>query len=294
MKTEPLRCSPEYVAQVIAEDMVDLFLNAEFEVSQFPVSATILIDSLPQDTLLRITTYLYENVYRLSIPLGFFLLFLMPRKIPEDRKKSIFKEVVDRLCHIRKDFSLRKTVEVKELNHDLPDAWEEIEVDNYRKILFLAENLNELRVPIYRGLGFDLVFWNGFLYRAYNLGTLRKPEWIYFKVKVKKQPKLNVFGHVREAEKVERVWVSEDFSLEKIFKSLGREQGRAENLKSLEDKIEYVLSQWEAFFELKIDKVFVVPTHSESASFPKEDRQIIERLKSGTKKYITRLLGANP
>ena len=283
-------CSPEHVAEVIAEDMVDLFLNAEFEVSQFPVSATILIDSLPQDTLLNIATYLYENIYRLSIPLGFFLLFLMPRKIPEDRKKSIFKEVTERLCNIRKDFSLRKTVEVKELNHDLPDAWEEIEVDDYRRILFLIENLNELRVPIYRGLGFDLFLWDNFLYRAYNFGTLRKPEWIYFRVKVKKQPRLNVFGHVREAEKVERVWVFENFSPEKIFKSLEREQGMAENLKSLEDKIKFVLARWEEFFGINIDKGFVAPTRSESASFPKEDTQIIERLKSGTKKYIMRLL----
>jgi hypothetical protein len=189
--------------------MVELFAHAKFEISQFPVSASILIDALSQDTLSSLTHYLNDNIYSLNIPLGFFLLFLMPRKILEDVKKDIFKEVIEELCSLRRDFSLRKDVEVRELRHRLPDEWVEIETEEYRKTIFLLENLNELRVPVFRGWGFDIFEWNSYLYRAYNLGTLRKPEWIYFKVVAKEMPKLNVFGHVRKAEKVERVWASE-------------------------------------------------------------------------------------
>jgi len=290
VKMEPSRCSPERVAEVIAEDVVELFLNAEFEASQFPIPATVLVDALPEETLLRIALYLHKNLYRLSIPLGFFLLFLMPRKIPEGQKREVFRGVVEDLQSIRKDFSLRTTVEVRELNHELPDAWEEIGVREYRRTLFLLENLNELRVPVYRGWGFDRFFWEGFLYRAYNLGTLKRPEWVYFRAEVARQPRLNVFGHVKEAEVVRRVSASEGFDLEEIVERLREEQEKAEDLQSAGEKIEFVLSQWEVFLGKRIGRTFVVPARPTSAGIPRKDRCLAERLKAGTKMHILRLL----
>ena len=290
MGTEGLKYWAERVADVVAEDMVELLLNAKFEASQFPVPATVLIDSLPRDTLVKIAKHLRENLYPLNIPLGFYLLFLMPRKIPEDVKKPAFKEVVEKLHSIRADFSLRDNVEIKVLNHDLPDVWENISLAGYKKALFLLENLNELRVPVFRGWGFDVFCWDGYLYRAYNLGTLRRPKWVYFRAEAVKQPRLNVFGHVREAEDVKKVYVSGSFDFEEVVGRLKAEQERAANLHSLDDKLDFVLSQWEDFLGVEIQRVFDEVPEKKPAGLPKHDEKFVERLRDGTRECILKLL----
>ncbi len=183
----------ENIARIMAEDMIEL---AESGLNQFPVDARMLIDSLPEKSLIKIMHGL-KKVHG-NIPLGYTLLFLMPRKIPVKEKGDFFRELVDRLYDLRVDFSQRTTIEIKERLYELPERWIEIEANQYRKLVFMLENLNELRVPVFRGWGYDFFSFNGFFYRVYNLGTIEKPEYLFLKSRISNRVSATVFGHIRD------------------------------------------------------------------------------------------------
>ncbi len=291
MKMEQSNCLNDLIAQIIAEDMLNLSLNAEFEVSQFPVPATILFDVLNTDTFISILDTLKKHIYWHNIPLGFTILFLMPRNIPLENEAKFFKEVLYYLHNIRKDFSLRSSIELKKLTHNLPSDWEEISINEYRKFIFLLENLTELKVPIFRGWAYDIFIWNGYLYRAYNLGTLKDPRWFYFKIKIIQNPVLDVFDHVIEPEIPEKVWIYPNMNIGELMTLLEESINNAKKYSvDMKSRIYYTVKQWEIFLDLKVERIVIKNMISKDTYKKEISDEIKQKLVEGTKKYLLYML----
>jgi len=237
-------------ARVIAEDMVGLAIEGKLEVSHFPLPANAVVDALPRETLVRIVKAL-SKLSDGSVPLGFALLFLLPRKIPADAKKGFFRKIVARLSEIRVDFSLRTSMEVRWFPYRRPVGGTGVSVSEYRKLVFLLENISELRVPVYRGWSFDAFAYGGMFYRVYNLGTLGGPKYVILSGKLLNRPSADVFGHVKVPENVTNTMIF-GATPEEIVRTVRKEIESAGTPETFSERIEFVLNRWGEFLGVRL------------------------------------------
>ncbi len=257
MRTELSRLR-EYV-RIIAEDMTNIAIEGAFEVSHFPLPGSIVIDALSENTLTKVVKALYQ-LPEGSIPYGFALLFLMPRKISVEIKKDLFKQILLKLSDMRKDFSLRNSMELKYLPYTIPQTNTEISVSEYRKVVFLLDNLSEIRVPVYRGWCFDAFAYDGKFYRVYNLGTVEEPRYVILSGNLLNNPNADVFGHIKIPEDVTNTKIL-GATPSKVIQLVEKEVDDVGGLETFDDKIEFVLKRWSKFLgtSLPLDYVSVQP-----------------------------------
>jgi len=271
-------------ARVIAEDMTNLAIQGKFEASHFPISGSVVIDALPDKTLVKMVRAL-QKLPEGSIPYGFTLLFLMPRKIPTNVKKNAFKQILLKLSKIRADPTLRTSMELEYIPYEIPKRGVELSTAEYRKLVFLLDNMTEIRVPIYRGWSFDAFAHNGRFYRIYNIGTLKAPKYIVLSGKLINNPSADVFGHIKSPERVLNTWIH-GAKPEETIQRVEKTVKSARNLETLEEKIEFVIQQWGKFLGVALPREYTIPQRKTERVTP----ELASRYRDATYKALLDLL----
>ena len=106
---------------------------------------------------------------------------------------------------------------------------------------------------------------------------------IYFKIKIKRNPVLNVFGHVKKADEPKKVWMFSN--VDEIENILKKEIEKAKELNDIQSKVNYVIEQWENFLGEKIGKITIQEKITQNKIKIHNRQKIIK----GTKNYLMQL-----
>ncbi len=271
----------EQASRVIAEDMVALFLESEGFADQFPVSSQLFIENVTPESLLEIAG-LGKN-FGTNIPRGYSLLALLPKRVPDEKKKRLFRDTVSELLGIRKDFSQRKSMEINTLPKMQESEKKSVSNKEYHEILFKLELINERRVPLFRGWGFDAFAWKDSFFRLYNLGTLKKPLVVVMGGKLVNRPSANVFGHVLKPEKVKKAWIQ--LPEKHIIEHVLEEEVQEYVPETLEERLDLAIRRLSEYLQTRIrkEKTFSVPSIPTTLG----NKGLVIK---GTERYVSSLL----
>lgn len=244
--------------QIIAENMLNLGLNNTFE-DQFPIDIIQIDKNITNNITIELIESFLKNLKNESLYLSNIILFLLNRDFNSNIKSILFKQSIDKLIDLRKDFSLETSLDLnyylkidseilENLNHRTPI----FEKKEYSQLIFLLDNLFEIICPVYRGWVYDIYTKNNLLYRKYHF----KDKILLLLSELERSPKLDFFGHVLAPEKIKRFW---------LFEIKGNNYNELNGLdlknyilskypkiefQNKSDRFYFVLNQWKYFFDL--------------------------------------------
>ena len=264
------------VCGIIAEDLVDSALSANTPGAQFPLPAYEFFAYVSVGDLIRVADRLRHVEIGSNFFLGFTLLFYLNREISPPWKAAAFRRIISTLLDLREGFSQHSGVVLRRFPSYISQGsdGERIGVDEYRKLIFLLDNLAEIRVPYYRGWAFDVFVHNGKVYRVYNLGTIDRPEFVVLSGIAEHPPTADVFGHILTPEVVRDPVLFYSAGLEGLLDCVVGAISSISIGGSILNKVQYVLDAWSSY--LGIERMFALesPRYDTSVSFDSSKRRV--------------------
>jgi len=251
----------------LSENFINLVQNSDF-MDQYPLSIISIDKKINNENILKAMDNLINKDLKQYSPLFLsnVVLLLLNHEVHFNNKQKLFKKIIDILTthYFKKKIDILHPDSLSFIPFDLnfllkKSNYRYSDLKEYRKMVFLLDNILDLVSPIYKGWGFSIFEKDNKLIRIY----FDLENYYVLVGNLRKNPNIDIFGHIIEPELVEsysvylfknnkfKLMMSEDLLVylkEKINQLILLAPKTND---SLSIKYNYVLKQWTNIFGVK-------------------------------------------